>query len=88
MQWREAVTVRFSGRLASAKLRFDPRCLSWVVEVGPVTLTSRQFVSLGLEVVEASEVERRDLAEYGFVGEHAGAPAFYGRQPRYRRSRI
>jgi hypothetical protein len=88
MQLHDAVTVAFSGRLASAKLRFDPRCLSWVVEVGPVTLTSRQFVNLGLRVVEATEIEHRDLAEYGFIGEHAGARAFSAIHPRHRRHRI
>jgi hypothetical protein len=79
------VTVAFSGRLASATLRFDPRCLSWVIQIGPVTLTPRQFVSLGLRVAEATANERRDLAEYGFVGELAGESAFYRRQPRYSR---
>jgi hypothetical protein len=79
------MTVAFSGRLASATLRFDPRCLSWVIEVGPVTLTARQFVSLGLRVAEATANERRDLAEYGFVGRLANAAAFHRRQPRHQR---
>jgi len=88
MQTNATVTVAFSGRLASAKLRFDARCLSWVVEVGPVTLTSRQFVMLGLRVVEATATEQHDLAEYGFVGPHAGARAFSLVHPRHGRHRI
>jgi hypothetical protein len=73
---RRGMTVAFSGRLASATLRFDPRGLSWVIEVGPVTLTARQFVSLGIRVMDATATERRDLVQCGFLGERAGAAVF------------